>query len=223
MGNTVVRAIAGNRAVYRPLKSVLCDSSHPKAVMEGLLKLHPFKKVYLADLDAILGKGNHRTVIEALHNAFPEIEFLVDAGFRNVTEAQSWKTLGLGRPVLGSESLQILEQPLYIPEDIMLSLDYRDDRFMGPEILLQEFAYWPKDVIIMTLARVGTDRGPELSSLEKFRKLAPDRHFYMAGGVRHLEDLQALIQAGAAGVLLASALHDGKLTHSALSVFSDGY
>jgi uncharacterized protein related to proFAR isomerase len=48
------------------------------------------------------------------------------------------------------------------------------------------------------------------------RRRHPDRDWYAAGGVRHVEDLHALAADGAAGVLVASILYDGGLSRDDL-------
>ena len=53
MGGIVVHASGGDRAHYQPLKSILTSSCDPFEVITDLLAWHDFKKVYIADLDAI--------------------------------------------------------------------------------------------------------------------------------------------------------------------------
>jgi phosphoribosylformimino-5-aminoimidazole carboxamide ribotide isomerase len=72
-------------------------------------------------------------------------------------------------------------------------------------------------VIVMALARVGAAAGPDLAGIAAARALGMDRRIYAAGGVRGPEDLRALRGAGAAGVLVASAIHDGRLRAGDLS------
>jgi phosphoribosylformimino-5-aminoimidazole carboxamide ribotide isomerase len=66
-------------------------------------------------------------------------------------------------------------------------------------------------VIVMTLDRVGAGSGPDLATFTQMQALAPDRSWIGAGGVRDAGDLRAAAEAGAAGWLVASALHDGTL------------
>ena len=66
MGGLVVHARAGERDRYRPLESPLAASSEPADVVRGLLALHPFRSLYIADLDAIQGRGDHVAAVRAL-------------------------------------------------------------------------------------------------------------------------------------------------------------
>lgn len=184
--------------------------------------MFPFRHFYIADLDAILGQGSHQTTLESLRRVHPELEFWVDAGFADVQAARVWQSTGLGRPVLGSESLSETPTRSVFPVGAVLSLDFRGDDFLGPTTLVRESEHWPSDVIVMTLARVGVGKGPDLARLEELRRLAPACHWYAAGGVRHAADLAELAQVGAAGVLLASALHDGAISCTELAALHAG-
>jgi phosphoribosylformimino-5-aminoimidazole carboxamide ribotide isomerase len=67
-------------------------------------------------------------------------------------------------------------------------------------------------VIVMTLARVGSSAGPDVQRVADIVGRAGKRRVYAAGGVRDRDDIDALRGAGAAGVLLATALHSGTIT-----------
>jgi phosphoribosylformimino-5-aminoimidazole carboxamide ribotide isomerase len=101
---------------------------------------------------------------------------------------------------------------LRVDPRIILSLDFRGDVFQGPQAFLDDEDLWPRRLIVMTLARVGSDAGPDLTRLASIIAKAGSRAVYAAGGLRGKEDLLVLRQAGATGVLVASALHDGRLS-----------
>jgi phosphoribosylformimino-5-aminoimidazole carboxamide ribotide isomerase len=64
----------------------------------------------------------------------------------------------------------------------------------------------------MSLPKVGANQGPDIEKMATIKRKLPHQQLYAAGGVRHLADIHALDQAGATGVLLASALHQKKIT-----------
>jgi phosphoribosylformimino-5-aminoimidazole carboxamide ribotide isomerase len=101
----------------------------------------------------------------------------------------------------------------------VLSLDYRGGGFMGAAEIEHAVPLWPDRVVLMTLDRVGMHKGPDLAGLEALILRAEGRAIFAAGGVRDESDLHALERAGVAGVLVASALHDGRLPASALARF----
>jgi len=94
---------------------------------------------------------------------------------------------------------------------MVLSLDFDGERFLGPPAVLATPHLWPARVIAMTLGRVGADAGPDFERLASLRQ-ASGAALYAAGGVRGPADLAALARAGVKGALVASALHDGRLT-----------
>jgi phosphoribosylformimino-5-aminoimidazole carboxamide ribotide isomerase len=219
----VVRARAGDRASYRPIVTPLADGSAPRAVLEGLRRLAPFGTLYVADLDAIAGEGSHRDAIADLAEAAPELRIWVDGGFARAAEARAAAGARI-LPVLGSETLAgggELEaaRDLFGPAGFVLSLDYRGGRFLGASEVEHRAALWPDRIILMTLDRVGMDRGPDLTALQALLRRGGKRAVFAAGGVRNEADLDALERIGVAGVLVASALHDGRLPAAALARF----
>jgi phosphoribosylformimino-5-aminoimidazole carboxamide ribotide isomerase len=120
----------------------------------------------------------------------------------------------LGDLVLGSESLADVASAARLADDarIVLSLDFRGPHLQGPAALLETVPAWPRRVIAMTLDRVGSHAGPDLERLRVLKDLAGRREVYAAGGVRDAADLRALAQASVAGALIATALHDGRIT-----------
>jgi phosphoribosylformimino-5-aminoimidazole carboxamide ribotide isomerase len=217
----VVRARSGDRASYRPIVTPLSPTSEAVDVLRGLRRLAPFSTVYIADLDAIAGEGGHDSVLRGLRAAAPGVEFWVDAGYRRASDAHAVSSAG-NTPVLGSETLVGTEQlatamASFGAGRIVLSLDYRSGRFMGGHEIEQRVDLWPDRIILMTLDRVGTGTGPDLDALTALARRAGDRAIFAAGGVRHEDDLVQLQSIGVAGVLVATALHDRRLSAAAVS------
>jgi phosphoribosylformimino-5-aminoimidazole carboxamide ribotide isomerase len=221
-GGEAVRARMGLRQSYAPLKTPLARSSAPQDVVTGLLTLHPFQTIYFADLDRIERRSSHERCLEELRAAFPRLKLWVDAGIRDAEEARAWLARhGEAHLVLGSESLQsrtVLEDPA-LAGRTLLSLDFRGDDLLGPGEIWERPQLWPARVIVMTLARIGTNAGPDLDRLAKVKRHAPKAKIYAAGGLRDGSDLKRLMQAGVSGVLVASALHAGRLTRADLTAF----
>ena len=83
---------------------------------------------------------------------------------------------------------------------------------LGHKALFSDSNLWPEKVIIMTLSRVGADTGPDIKRLKYFQDHWPNTTFIAAGGLRNEEDLVLLHKNGINSILVASALHSGKLT-----------
>ncbi|MGH8631451.1 MAG: HisA/HisF-related TIM barrel protein [Burkholderiales bacterium] len=221
MHGQVVHAREGRREEYRSLRSKLCKGAGPEAVVGGLLGLHPFRVLYVADLDAIRREGDHLGSLRRLRRRFPDLELWVDSGISGEDALADWMREGVGRPVIGSESLadpDMLRLARERCRETVLSLDFAGEEFKGPGPLLTDpRRYWPGHVLAMNLWRVGSDAGPDVGLIAKLCALAPDRAVYAAGGVRSRGDLQAVAAAGAAGALIASAFHDGRLGRADLA------
>jgi phosphoribosylformimino-5-aminoimidazole carboxamide ribotide isomerase len=225
MGGKAVRAERGQRASYRPLSSQLSPSPEPEAVLAAFLKLHPFRTVYVADLDAIERRGSNAAVLRRLRASQPRVDFWVDCGLSQEAECRSWFSQNVDHLVLGSESQSDLTTLNALTkraeaDRLLLSLDFRGPQFMGPPAMLEKATSWPDRIICMTLERVGSGSGVDMARLADLQRRAPQRSFYAAGGVKGEDDLARLRTAGAAGVLIASALHDGKLSAEAIGKYS---
>lgn len=217
----VVHARGGARDTYQPIRTPLSPTSTPEDVVVGLLRLHPFRHLYIADLDAIERRGNHDQTCADLAARFPSLELWVDNGVGDPRTAGAWLERNLDCLVVGSESqadLQLL-QALHHHDRLILSLDFRGDSFQGAADIATTPALWPARLIAMTLTRVGAGQGPDLERLAAIRRLAPDRALFAAGGVRGPDDLRNLAHAGAAGVLVATALHAGTLSAEELAQY----
>jgi phosphoribosylformimino-5-aminoimidazole carboxamide ribotide isomerase len=230
MRGQVVHARRGERDNYRPILSSLCAGSNAMEIVAALLALHPFSILYIADLDAIQNNGKNINIIKYLHNSFAGLTLWLDAG---ISDAASFATLAapnVARIVIGSETLrdtdllQLRSENKLAKIAPVLSLDFHGEQFRGASSLQRDPNLWPDDVIVMTLARVGADNGPDFERLAQFLALAqqtaPHKKIYAAGGVRHVADLHRLRDMGVSGALIASALHDGRITRDDLKNFA---
>ncbi|MEX2523473.1 MAG: HisA/HisF-related TIM barrel protein [Gammaproteobacteria bacterium] len=207
---TVVHACRGRRDDYRPIRSRLCSGSGPEAIIAAFLELYPFPEIYIADLDAIEEKGSNDDVIGMLSERFPDVTFWIDRG----SDAASCNR-PRNVPVIGTEtglSRQALTAVIRQQPQAVLSLDFNADGLIGDKNILKQKEDWPQCCIVMALHRVGSGEGPDMELLRSIRERAPKKSLYAAGGLRDEKDLTRLIDAGATGALLASALHNGTMT-----------
>ena len=215
----VVHAVKGQRQNYRPLQTSLCESNSPEDIVQAFVSSYPFKTIYIADLDAIERQSNNDQIIRQLHDKFQSVTFWVDHGLSSSTDL---KNQYCGQYVLGSEtniSPDTLNEIITISPDIILSLDFQTNIFLGDRNLLQKTSLWPGRIIIMSLAHVGSDNGPDYELISSLIKTAGDRKIYVAGGVRHETDLELLKNMGIDGVLIATALHTQRITSETLNKF----
>ena len=227
MDGRVVLAQGGQRASYQAVgkdnSSLVSDHSMP-AVIDGYLTLYPFNNMYIADLDSIRGQAIDLKLWTGLLNSYPTIEFWLDVGLEVKVWPQLAKQCPHIRPIIGTElfsSLTDLQQALhqlhaYRP---ILSIDMKHDRILGVTDIMEIRKDWPTEVILLSLERVGTADGPKFEQLAALSS-DPNLTVYSGGGTRHCEDIQALAKAGAKGVLLARALHDGTISKTDITLFN---
>jgi phosphoribosylformimino-5-aminoimidazole carboxamide ribotide isomerase len=231
LGRVVVRGIGGRRDEYRPIESPFCADASPVAVARAIVERFGFHQFYLADLDAIAGAEPAFDVYARLADC--ALDLWVDAGLsspmaaRRLAEFDSAQRR-LAAVVAGLESLPD-EPTLHAmvdvvgPERLVFSLDLKDAsplaaaagwRQLGAvEIARRVLDAGVRRVIVLDLSRVGTGTGTATESLcRRLRQLDAKWEITAGGGVRGLADLAALAAAGCDHVLVASALHDGRLT-----------
>jgi phosphoribosylformimino-5-aminoimidazole carboxamide ribotide isomerase len=210
-----VAAVRGLRADYRPLATPLAPGSDPVAVARGYAGLFTFPVLYVADLDGIEGRGRNANLPGKLSAAIPGVAIWIDDGLRTRDAADRIADEPRVTPVMGTESLRgandVAELRALPSDAYVLSLDFKNDEFVGPRAVLDEPQFWPDNVIVMTLARVGASQGPAIAEIAAIVSRAGNRRVYAAGGVRDRADIVVLHEAGAAGVLVATALHAGTI------------
>jgi len=209
----VVSAQQGHRNSYQPIKSNISKSSAIEDIIEAYLDIHPFKNIYIADLNEISKKGTNKDLINTIIKQNPNIEFWVDSGKKS--HEVSVVTHKNYKPVIGSESQDSMK--MEILANSILSLDFFPNQgYKGPSELINNSLLWPNNIIIMTLDKVGGKQGPDFEKLSYFLAKAPDKNFIAAGGIRHEQDLLDLKKIGIQQALIASALHSGEINHQTI-------
>jgi|TARA_Y100001949_G_scaffold120735_1_gene102695 phosphoribosylformimino-5-aminoimidazole carboxamide ribotide isomerase len=221
----VVHAICGKRKSYRPITSTISDNCKPESILSAFLKLYPFKVIYIADLDAIQGNGNQSKLINNFALKYKECEFWVDAGIHQILTRKSNKTNKNIKFILGSENniaLHDYEKTIKSNPDILLSLDFNEKGLINNSYLLNSSSIWPKKVIVMMLHRVGSNNGIDTKHLKNIISLNKNSEIYLAGGIKNSNDIKSLNSKNIKGCLIATALHQQKITKKELNLFFNG-
>lgn len=231
MQGQVVHAKFGLRSQYQPIQSSLCNGSSPLAIVAALLKLYPFQTLYIADLDAILGVGDHTELIELISKTYPQLTIWLDSGIRQANVyalCLSNKNIAKQiKPVIGSENIANLQDYREISDACegrhILSLDYTATSQLGIDDLHESARLWSDNTICMTLNAVGSRQGIDLKRLQTLINLNQARKrpskLYAAGGVRDINNIEQLNKLGVTGVLVATALHSGELGKTDIQLF----
>jgi phosphoribosylformimino-5-aminoimidazole carboxamide ribotide isomerase len=237
IGGTAVHAVRGERERYRPVRGVLGDGD-PLALARAFRSELGLDELYVADLDAISqanerGGGSDRGTERARGEPDPrailavlarEARVMVDAGVGDPAQARALLDLDTDRVVVGTETLagpEALDRLLAeLPDGaVVLTVDLRGRRLLSPNMRLAGLAPLDalarlarpglREVIVLDLARVGSGSGPDVAPIAEISAAFPDLELLAGGGVRDVEDLRALVAAGAAGALVGTALHGG--------------
>lgn len=229
MKGQIVRGIAGRRAEYRPLPSRLVDSADPLAVATALKNSFGFCEYYLADLDAIAGGPPDLTTYQKLQDA--GLKLWIDAGLRTHRD-RTLKQLIVANPyrvIAGLESLQGPDELRRIiarlgVDRVVFSLDLQSGRPLGRADAWEygdPFAIASRAVrdlnvtqmVVLDLASVGMGQGVATESLcRRLKETFPLLSLITGGGVASIDDVHRLSAIGVERVLVASALHDGRIT-----------
>ena len=213
----VVHARRGKRADYAPIESRFTSSSAPLAVVDGILDVLPFENFYIADLDAIAGTAANDVAVKSIATRHPNVKIWLDAGFKHPQALDAFLTTPNIDFVLATESIETLAayealRDSIPPDRTLLSLDRSGPDLLGCVDLFDCTSAWPDRIIHMNLGVVGTGNGPDWSGLETLQRTAADRKIVAAGGVRSEDDLRRLAALEISGVLVATALHEGRIS-----------
>jgi phosphoribosylformimino-5-aminoimidazole carboxamide ribotide isomerase len=231
MHGAVVRGVAGRRSEYRPIESRIAADSQPATVARAFVERFGFDTAYVADLDAILGRTPNVKAWEEIKGA--GLKLWLDAGMGPKGLAVTLHkqhsvipidtTVILGLESLGSPSIVIDSLSFLGSSRIVFSLDLQQGHPLTNVEEWQsarpiEIARWVlnagvEELLILDLADVGVAGGTgTLELCRTIRREFPTTELIAGGGVRGIDDLMALAEAGCDAALVASALHDGRLT-----------
>jgi len=208
MGGLVVHAVAGRRDEYKPLRgSVLADKPDPHLILTSLKNLG-FTTVYIADLDAIMGRGDNSSVIYTA--AVLGFKVLADVGRRGLSLADTDRVAY----VIGTEYMRypnevgllvgrVVSLDMY-GDEVLFSNTRRRVNEVIDDFKRVEF----KKVLVIDLSRVGTGSGVNKAVISELVKYFPGK-LIVGGGVRGEGDVMYLRDVGVVGVLVATAIHKG--------------
>jgi phosphoribosylformimino-5-aminoimidazole carboxamide ribotide isomerase len=224
LNGVAVHAVRGRRSEYQPLKSVLCTSADPLDVALAFKALG-FSELYIADLDAIMGGHPNFSILEQITDK-TGLRLMVDAGIADIERVEKLLKSHVSKVIIGTETLPsfsfVREAVKSLgKEQVVVSLDLKGEAVLSgfelgklgnPLDVLREIQEMGVEQIIMLdLVRVGSGEGvnmPLLTEILKNRKVK----VLVGGGVRGVADLLELRTVGVFGVLVATALHSGKIT-----------
>lgn len=225
LGGKVVWAVAGQRQSYRPLESPLVKGSRPLAVAGALRELVGHDWLYLADLDAIQQDAPDWQTLERL--AADGCQLVLDAGLRDAGRARQLVAIGARLVVAALETLPGPAMLSEIVETVggertLFSLDLRNGALAGPAevwggtdpqvVARSAIQAGIGGMIVLDVAGVGVANGvPTAALCRQVRAASAGLPLITGGGVRSIDDVGQLLADGVTSVLVASALHTGRI------------
>jgi phosphoribosylformimino-5-aminoimidazole carboxamide ribotide isomerase len=223
LNGVVVHGVRGERERYQPLKSTLCKSADPLDLASTFESLG-FGSLYLADLDAILGKSANFSIYRQIMTQ-TRLDLMVDAGIADITKASEVLATEVSKIVIGSETLSSLEflgqaVSSFGVDNVVVSIDLKEGKVLSVSEAIasmdavsfaQELGKIGVDqIILLDLDRVGTEHGINLVLLRNILEKTGVK-VLVGGGIRSLQELEELRKLGVSGALVATILHNGKL------------
>ena len=216
LDNIVVKAFLGERKKYKPINTKLANSFRLENVIVGLLNEYKFKIIYIADLNAIMGNKNNFRIIKKVIKKFPKIDFWIDYGVKNFLDFKKYHDNRF-KTIIGSETLKNTDELKKIykhkKREFILSLDFKNNFFLGPKNLIKNNKLWPKKTIFMILDSVGSKKR---SKLIKLFNLDKKKDYYLAGGISNNKDIKFLEEKGFKGAILSTAIHEKNIIYKNL-------
>jgi len=230
MQGSLVHAIGGIRQNYR----VLPGGRSAVSVLEDLRQKFGCATTYVADLDAIVHVRPQGQLISKLAAVVGHL--WLDAGICTAVALADLRLPHNVTPIVGSETAFQLDSLLQLSAttDIIFSLDLRQGMPITADPAWQGLSSFQfarqlvhrgaKTLILLDLAAVGTGQGvPTLSLCRQLKQEFPELFLITGGGVRSPDCLLQARDAGVDALLVASALHDGRITPDDVSRATRGH
>ena len=223
LNGVAVHGIRGERERYQPLKSTLCRSADPLDIALTFESLG-FSSLYLADLDAILGKSANFNIYRQIMTQ-TRLDLMVDTGIADITKAKKVLATEVSKIAIGSETLNSLDflgqaVKAFGEDKVVVSIDLKKGKVLSVSEAIASmdavsFAQKLRkidvnQIIFLDLDRVGTEHGINLALLRSVLEKT-GVEVLVGGGIRSLQELEELRKLGVSGALVATILHNGKL------------
>ena len=223
LNGVAVHGVRGERERYQPLKSTLCKSADPLDIASTFDSLG-FSSLYLADLDAILGKSANFNIYRQIMTQ-TRLDLMVDAGIADITKAKKVLATEVSKIVIGSETLNSLDflgqaVKAFGEDKVVVSIDLKKGKVLSVSEAIASmdavsFAQKLRkigvnQIIFLDLDRVGTEHGINLALLRSVLEKT-GVEVLVGGGIRSLQELEKLGKLGVSGALVSTILHNGKL------------
>ena len=232
----IVLAKSGNRAEYRPVHSRLTNSSRPRDVAQAIFNQTGCDCLYLADIDSFAGANPNW----AVYNELLDLGFglWIDADWMagdrcnqisvNIEKPERLKVILSSETMASPDEFTKFDDLIARGIEPIFSLDKKGDSLITQpgelatwtplELVQQAYCRGVRNLILLDLDSVGTMAGMSSETvglgplIQEITSELKDIRMISGGGLRNAADVQALLDSGCQHVLVASAIHQCKLT-----------
>ncbi len=188
---------------------------------------HGFRRLHLVDLD---GARIGRVVnIDILWDIAAKTDLMIDFGGGVKTDKDIEKVFACGAAMATVGSVALTNPDLYNSwlskygaEHLILGADVRDGMVSingwqnDSKTTLQDFLAMhmkagTRNVLCTDISRDGTLQGPSTGLYAQVMKAYPQCNLIASGGVRSMEDIDALDRAGVPAVVIGKAIYEGTI------------
>jgi phosphoribosylformimino-5-aminoimidazole carboxamide ribotide isomerase len=182
------------------------------------------ERIHVVDLDAARGEGDNHSLIQSIARR-TDIKVQVAGGIRTESQVDRLLEAGAHAVVMGTAAVReprLLERcARKHSARVLAALDVRDgmpsvsgwteSEPLQVGILLARWDVLPlAGVVFTSIERDGTLEGPDLKTLARVSAMTSLPIQY-SGGIASIDDIRAVGQAGAAGVIVGKALYEGRV------------
>ena len=182
------------------------------------------ERIHVVDLDAARDDGDNHSLIQSIVQR-TKVKVQVAGGIRSETSVDRLLAAGAYAVVMGTAAVReprLLERCARNHKGrVLAALDVRggqasvhgwtESEPLKIGILLARWDVLPlAGVVFTSIERDGTLEGPDLKTLARVRAMTSLQVQY-SGGISTIEEIRAVAQAGAAGVIVGKALYEGRV------------
>jgi len=209
--SVAVAGVGGDRKNYKPLQSIFSKKAGDAL---GIAKALPFKRVYIADLDAIEKREPNTELIKKICKVK---EVIIDIGIKNETDFDYFNEIQ-AVPIIGTETAEnqnVIEKASENFKEFFVSIDIKNNVVLSkflPEKPLEAYReiveLGAEEIIFLNISAVGTMTFNFHFIDELSRIKAKGTEIFLGGGIKK-EDIKELKKKKVDGILVGKALHSG--------------
>ena len=181
------------------------------------------KRLHMIDLNGAFDDKRNKDLVKKMIKR-AKVPVQVGGGIRSLEAIDELLNSGAERVIVGTAAVSdfdLLEGCISVKDKVIVSIDAVNGRLaVNGWVNVSGFSAYNfarklvekgfRNIVYTDIARDGAKSGPDTEGVEKICSIEFSR-ITAAGGVRNINDLLELREAGAKGIILGRAIYDGEL------------